>query len=167
MNEKNYITNLGLERLCDERDYLLTKLRPETVKVVQWAASLGDRSENADYQYGKKKLREIDKRLRFLAKRIESAVVVDLDNKNEAIIQFGASVTLLDQQGEEKKYTIVGVDEIDLSRGLISWKSPIARAILGKKPGDEFEVLVGEESWQGEVLQVEYRKINIAKWTPL
>lgn len=163
---KNYITPKGLARLCDERDFLLKIERPRVTKIVSWAASLGDRSENADYQYGKRRLREIDRRLRFLGTRIESAVVVDpLQIKSEKV-QFGARVEILGGEDEKRVFTIVGVDEIDTKRGLISWKSPIASALLGREVGDEVKVRTpaGDEFF--EIENIEYLAIEIGGFKP-
>ena len=137
---KNYITPKGFEKLRSEYSQLLNVERPKVVEVVAWAASNGDRSENADYQYGKRRLREIDKRLYWLKNRLEDAEVVDPSQiKNEKVV-FGATVTLETEEGEELTYQIVGEDEIDIKEKKISWKSPVAKAILGKKEGDEVKV---------------------------
>lgn len=143
-SEKNYVTPQGAESLRAELKKLLNVDRPEVVKVVSWAAGNGDRSENGDYIYGKRKLREIDRRIRFLTKRLESCEVVDPKlQKSEAVV-FGATVVLLgeDASGVEvkKTYQIVGVDEADAQIGKISWQSPLARALLGKKVGDEISL---------------------------
>ena len=134
---------------------------PELVKVIQWAASNGDRSENADYIYGKRRLREIDRRIRFLTKRLDAAVVVDPASR-EATDQvfFGATVTVAHANGDEKTYSIVGIDEADASRNLISWISPLARALLKAREGDVvvFRSPSGEE--EIEILAVEYREID-------
>jgi transcription elongation factor GreB len=140
MSEINYITPQGFEKLMNEQDLLLTKERPELCKVIAWAASLGDRSENADYIYSKKRLREIDKRLRFLKKRIEIAQVVDPKKVKSEKIQFGATIVISDEDGATKKISIVGVDEIETSKGKISWKSPLGMSLLGKTLGDEVSV---------------------------
>ncbi len=134
---KNYITPIGYERLKDEALHLINQSRPEIVRTVQWAASNGDRSENGDYIYGKKKLREIDKRIRFLTERLNKAVVVD-PTKREPTKQifFGATVTLLDCSECEKTYTIVGVDETNPDKGYISWKAPLAKALIKLFEGD-------------------------------
>ncbi|MCL2831046.1 MAG: transcription elongation factor GreB [Betaproteobacteria bacterium] len=134
---RNYITPAGYARLRAEYDHLLRRERPQMVEVVAWAASNGDRSENGDYIYGKKRLREIDRRLRFLGKRLEYAEVVDpaLQKQHDRVF-FGATVTLDDGSGEEQTYRIVGVDETDPARGHISWISPLARAILKSREGD-------------------------------
>jgi len=146
---KNYITPAGYKRLKDEALNLLDKERPELVKVVQWAASNGDRSENADYIYGKRRLREIDRRIRFLTKRLDAAVVVDPANREASDqVFFGATVTVMNEGGEEKTYSIVGIDEADVSRGHISWISPLARALIKAHEGDRVTVKtpVGDEN---------------------
>ena len=133
---KNYVTPAGYTRLEAEIKELLTVQRPETVKIVSWAAALGDRSENADYIYGKKRLREIDKRLRFLTKRVGFAQIVDPVSQPHDKIYFGATVVLSDEEGVEQTYSIVGMDETDPARGRVSWISPLAKAVLGKQEGD-------------------------------
>lgn len=148
MNEKkNYITPQGLARLKSEFHELLHVERPKVVEVVAWAASNGDRSENADYQYGKRRLREIDRRVHFLTKRIEDAEVVDPQKMSGEKVLFSATVTLVDEEGRELIYQIVGEDEFDPKNGKISWKSPVAKALLGKKLGDEVRIVKpsGEE----------------------
>ncbi|MNL39694.1 Transcription elongation factor GreB [compost metagenome] len=145
---KNYITPSGLARLKAEYHELMHVERPKIVEVVAWAASNGDRSENADYQYGKRRLREIDKRVHFLRKRIEDAEIVDpLVLSAEKIIRFSATVTIANEDGDEIEYQIVGEDEFDAKNGKISWKSPVAKALLGKKTGDEVRIVkpAGEE----------------------
>lgn len=137
---KNYITPHGIETLKNEYHELMHKERPKVVEVVAWAASNGDRSENADYQYGKRRLREIDKRLHFLKKRIESAEVVDPTEIKATTIVFGATVTLSDEDGNTRIYQIVGADETDVKLGKISWQSPVARSLLGKKVADEVKI---------------------------
>jgi transcription elongation factor GreB len=134
---KNYITPNGYRKLQEESDYLWKVERPELVKTITWAASNGDRSENGDYIYGKKRLREIDRRVRFLRKRMELAEVVDpaLRGACEQIF-FGATVKVCDESGCEIIYSIVGVDEADVSRGRISWVSPLARALIKLREGD-------------------------------
>ena len=136
----NYITPKGIEKLKDELRGLIQDERPKLVKVVEWAASNGDRSENADYIYGKRRLREIDRRSRFLTKRIEEAMVVDPAELNGDKVVFGATVRIMDEDEQEKDYMIVGEDETLPEEGRISWKSPIATALLGKKVGDEVKV---------------------------
>lgn len=144
---KNYITPEGLVKLQAEYHQLMHVERPQVVSVVTWAASNGDRSENADYQYGKRRLREIDKRVHFLTKRIEDAEVVDPKKMSGTIVRFSATVTLLTEDEEEVVYQIVGADEFDPQAGKISWKSPVAKALLGKKVGDEVKIIKpsGEE----------------------
>jgi transcription elongation factor GreB len=133
--------------------------RPEVTKVVSWAAGNGDRSENGDYLYGKKRLREIDKRMRFLAKRLEAAEVVDPLVITVPYVQFGATVTLRFEDDTEKTYSIVGVDEVDVNRGRISWMSPLAKALLKAKAGDyvTFHSPKGEQ--EVEVLSVVYKEL--------
>src|SRR5215471_4135259 len=131
---KNYITPGGLQRLRDELRFLLTRERPAVTAVVSWAAGNGDRSENADYQYGKRRLRQIDSRIRFLGKRIDAAQVVDPEapRSGQAAerIFFGATVRYANRAGEEREIAIVGIDEVDLDRHHISWLSPLAKALL-------------------------------------
>lgn len=145
--KKNYITPEGLAKLKAEYHELMHVERPKLVEVVAWAASNGDRSENADYQYGKRRLREIDKRVHFLTKRIEDAEIVDPKQMKGNTVLFSATVTLVNEEGDELIYQIVGEDEFDPKNGKISWKSPVARALLGKKLGDEVRIVkpAGEE----------------------
>lgn len=134
---RNYITPQGYIRLQAELNQLVRKERPEVVSIVSWAASNGDRSENGDYIYGKKRLREIDRRIRFLGKRIDSAVVVDpLNQEDTERVYFGATVTVLTEEGSELIYRIVGIDEANPGRGHISWISPLALALLKANLGD-------------------------------
>jgi transcription elongation factor GreB len=145
--KKNYITPAGFEKLRAEYVELLNIERPKVVEVVAWAASNGDRSENADYQYGKRRLREIDRRVYFLKNRLEDAEVIDPIKLNSETVVFGATVTLENEMGDEVHYQIVGEDEIDIKNHKVSWKSPLAKAILGKKIDDEVKLLkpTGEE----------------------
>lgn len=158
---RNYITPAGHARLKEELDHLLRRERPHIVEVVHWAASNGDRSENGDYLYGKKRLREIDRRIRFLTKRLDLAEVVDPARQGGCDqIFFGATVTICDTQGEENTYQIVGVDETDFARNRISWVSPLARALLKAREGDlvRFQSPVG---WREiEVVEIQYRPIE-------
>lgn len=135
---KNYITRKGFDALQAELRFLSREERPKVVEVVSWAAGNGDRSENGDYLYGKKRLREIDRRIRFLTKRIEKAEIVDpaLQTRRDQVF-FGATVTYENERGEEKTITIVGEDETNSDAGLISWVSPIAMALLKAYEGDE------------------------------
>lgn len=160
MEKTNYITPRGHQRLIDELENLLRVERPEVTKLVQWAASNGDRSENADYLYGKKRLREIDRRVRFLSQRLDQAVVVDPVKVITERIQFGATVRVVDEEGEEKTYTIVGVDEVNTALGRISWQSPIGRALIGKVVGDEVLVRVPAGEITLEVVNVRYQSIE-------
>ena len=134
---KNYITPSGLQKLKDEYHQLVHVERPRVVETVAWAASNGDRSENADYIYGKRRLREIDSRLRFLSGRLDKVVLVDPKTITSERVTFGATITVEDGDGNNKTYQIVGEDEWDISANKISWKSPVAKALLGKKVGDE------------------------------
>lgn len=139
MNEPNYITRQGARRLQEELVELRTKKRPKVVQDVADAAAQGDRSENAEYIYGKKKLREIDRRIHFLTKRLETAHVIEpSDRPDVERVFFGATVELEDEDGKSATYTIVGQDEIDTARGRISYKSPLARTLLKRREGDSF-----------------------------
>jgi transcription elongation factor GreB len=160
MEKKNYMTPAGHKKLVDELEQLLRIERPEVTRLVQWAASNGDRSENADYLYGKRRLREIDRRIRFLTSRLDAAQVVDPVKTLSQKIQFGATVELLDEEGLSKCFTIVGVDEVDTSRGHISWQSPIGRGLIGKSVGDEVVVKVPSGEVTFEVAMIEYRAIE-------
>src|ERR1700685_1658992 len=137
---KNYITPGGLQRLKEEHRFLLTRERPAVTKVVAWAASNGDRSDNADYQYGKRRLRQIDGRIRFLTQRIDAAEVVDPERPRSGQaatrVFFGASVRYANAAGMERVVSIVGTDEVDLDRNHISWMSPLGRALMKSPPGD-------------------------------
>lgn len=157
---KNYITPRGYARLKSEFTQLLDVERPELVKVVHWAASNGDRSENGDYIYGKKRLREIDRRLRFLTQRLDNAVVVDPAARGATDqIFFGARVTYMDGTGEAHTIVIVGMDEVDPGRGHVSWISPIARALLRKREGDTATVLTPLGEQQIEIVEVRYEAL--------
>ena len=158
---RNYITPGGHARLKDELEHLVKRERPHVVEVVAWAASNGDRSENGDYIYGKRRLREIDRRIRFLTKRIESAEIVDpLRQGDNDQIFFGARVTIADADGVENTYTIVGVDETDVSQGRISWISPLARALIKSREGDviRFQSPVGIR--EIDILEVRYEVVG-------
>lgn len=147
MSDKNYITPAGLQKLKAEYQELMQVERPKVVEIVAWAASNGDRSENADYQYGKRRLREIDRCVHFLTKRLEDAEVVDPLKMSGDKVLFSATVTLANEDGDEIVYQIVGEDELDPKAGKISWRSPVAKALLGKKLGDEVRLVKpsGEE----------------------
>jgi transcription elongation factor GreB len=160
---KNYITPAGLQRLKDEHRFLLSRERPAVVEVVAWAAGNGDRSENADYQYGKRRLRQIDSRIRFLSKRIEAAVVVDpaapRPKSAATRVFFGATVTYQDAAGLEHVVSIVGIDEVDLDRGYISWRSPLANALMKASVGDSVEMRAPGKTEHLEIINVEYSPI--------
>jgi transcription elongation factor GreB len=160
---KNYITPAGLQRLKDEQVFLLSRERPAVVEVVAWAASNGDRSENADYLYGKRRLSQIDSRIRFLTKRIDAAVVVDpaaLRPWSAATrVFFGATVTYKDAAGLEHVVSIVGIDEVDLDRGYISWRSPLANALMKASPGDRVDLRAPAKTERLEIIEVEYAPI--------
>ena len=162
---KNYITPSGLQRLRDELRFLLTRERPEVTAVVAWAASNGDRSENADYQYGKRRLREIDRRIRFLTKRIDAAEVLDPETPRRGRaathVFFGATVRYADAAGSERVVSIVGVDEVDLNRHHISWISPLARALMKSGPGERVVVRAPGGTQQLEILDVSYQSIPV------
>ena len=162
---KNYITPSGLQRLRDERKFLLIRERPAVTEVVAWAASNGDRSENADYQYGKRRLRQIDRRIRFLTKRIDAAEVVDPEapraGRAATKVFFGATVHYANAAGEERVVSIVGVDEVDLDRHYISWRSPLARALLNAGPGDSVVLRAPGGTEELEVLEVRYQRIPV------
>jgi transcription elongation factor GreB len=162
---KNYITPGGLERLRDEHRFLLTRERPAVTEVVAWAASNGDRSENADYQYGKRRLRQIDGRIRFLTKRIEAAEVVDPEapraGQAAARAFFGATVRYANAAGTERVVSIVGTDEVDLERNHISWVSPLGRALLKSAPGDNVLLHAPGGTEDLTVLEVCYERIAV------
>lgn len=160
MEKNNYITPKGHKKLTDELEQLLRVERPEVTKLVQWAASNGDRSENADYLYGKKRLREIDRRVRFLTQRLDAAVVVDPAKITSGKVQFGATLTVSDEDGNVKTYSIVGVDEVDTARGRISWQSPIGRSLIGKEEGDEVLVKVPAGEVTLEIVKITYQPIE-------
>jgi len=154
---KNYITPRGLQALRDELQQLTRAERPKVVEVVAWAAGNGDRSENGDYLYGKKRLREIDRRIRFLTKRIEVAQVVDpAEQKNRDQVFFGATVTYATADGTERTVRIVGIDEADLSRGEVSWVSPIAKALLKAREGDTVNLRTPAGLETVEVIEIRY-----------
>jgi transcription elongation factor GreB len=157
---RNYITPAGFARLAAERKRLVEVERPEVVRTVSWAAANGDRSENADYQYGKKRLREIDRRVRFLIQRLEAAVVVDNAGREDERVFFGAAVRVRAHGGGERGVTIVGADEVDPSRGRVSWVSPIACALLKARVGDVVTLRTPAGDEPLEVLDVTYPSID-------
>jgi len=166
---KNYITPSGLQRLKDEHKFLLTKERPAVTAVVAWAASNGDRSENADYQYGKRRLRQIDRRIHFLTKRIDAAEVIDPEaprnGKAATHVFFGATVRYANAAGTERVVSIVGLDEVDLNRNYISWVSPLGRALMKSGPGDTVVLHAPGKTEQLEILEVRYARIPVEPFT--
>lgn len=154
---KNYMTPAGHARMQAEFVHLVKTERPEVVNIVSWAAGNGDRSENGDYIYGKKRLREIDRRIRFLTKRLENSVVVDpRQQENIDCVFFGATVTLMDEEGNEAVYSIVGMDEADPGRGRISWISPLARALIKSRLGDTVRFQAPGGIRELEIIAIEY-----------
>src|SRR5215813_9509375 len=162
---KNYITPSGLQRLRDEHRFLLTRERPAVTKVVAWAASNGDRSENADYQYNKRRLRQIDRRIRYLTKRIDAAEVVDPEarraGRTATQVFFGATVRYATAAGTERVVSVVGVDEVDLNRSHISWLSPLARALMRSGPGDRVVLHAPGGTEHLQILEVRYERIAV------
>ena len=160
---KNYITPSGLQRLKDEHRFLLTRERPAVAEVVAWAASNGDRSDNADYRYGKRRLRQIDGRIRFLTKRIEAAEVVDPEapRAGQAKAFFGATVRYANAAGAERVVSIVGTDEVDLNRNHISWVSPLGRALMKSAAGDSVVLQAPGGTEYLTVLEVCYKRISV------
>ena len=162
---KNYITPSGLQRLRDELRFLLTRERPAVTEVVAWAASNGDRSENADYQYGKRRLRQIDGRIRFLTKRIDAAQVVDPESprggRAATHVFFGATVRYVNGAGTELVVSVVGADEVDLERRHVSWLSPLARALMKAGVGDRVVLHAPAGSEDLRILDVRYEPIPV------
>jgi transcription elongation factor GreB len=156
----NYITPTGFKKLKDELEQLLLNERPELTKTIAWAASNGDRSENADYIYGKRRLREIDKRVRFLTQRIDAAILVNPQEIKSSKVQFGATVELTDENGISKTISIVGVDEIDTDKGHLSWKSPLGSSLIGKEEGDVVVVRTPKANIEYEILTINYKDIH-------
>lgn len=167
---KNYITPAGLQRLKDEHRFLLTRERPAVTKVVAWAASNGDRSENADYLYNKRRLRQIDSRIRFLSRRIDAAEVVDPGAPRPAAaadrVFFGATVTYQDAARAVHTVHIVGIDEVDVHRHYISWKSPLARALMKARAGDRVMLQAPQRTEHLDVVDVDYLPIPITPFQP-
>lgn len=157
---KNYISPAGYARLKAELKQLVEAERPEVVKTVAWAAAQGDRSENADYLYGKKRLREIDRRVRFLIKRLEAAEVVDSAGRDVDQVFFGCTVKMRTKSGESCTVTIVGVDEIDAAKGRVSWISPIAKALLKARAGDTVTLKTPAGREELKILEVRYDPIG-------
>jgi transcription elongation factor GreB len=167
---KNYITPGGLARLKDEHHFLLTRERPAITEVVTWAASNGDRSENADYQYGKRRLRQIDSRLRFLMKRIEAAVLIDPEaprpRQAAERVFFGATVRYADAENNQHTVSIVGIDEVDLARNHISWVPPLGRALMKAAEGDEVTLRAPSGATQLNILEIRYERITVKSFEP-
>ncbi|HET9650853.1 MAG TPA: transcription elongation factor GreB [Usitatibacter sp.] len=165
---KNYKTPAGWQRMREELKWLVNTERPEVTGVVSWAASLGDRSENADYQYGKKRLREIDRRIRYLTKRLEAAEVVDPATREETDqVFFGATVTYANKAGEEHTIRIVGIDEMDPKMNYVSWISPIARALIKSREGEVVQLKTPGGVEEIEILEVRYEPIPMAPFLPV
>ncbi|MDN3652987.1 transcription elongation factor GreB [Thalassotalea ponticola] len=158
MSRSNYITRAGWQRLDDELKFLWKQERPQVTKAVSEAAALGDRSENAEYIYGKKRLREIDRRIRFLSKRLDQLTIVYPEQQQQGKVFFGASVKIIDEQDREFEYRIVGPDEWDVSKGEISIDSPVARALLGKQAGDEVVVNTPDGERFLEIVDIYYQR---------
>ncbi len=157
---KNYMTPRGYAQLKEEFDRLWKVDRPEVVKIVSWAASNGDRSENGDYIYGKRRLREIDRRLRFLSRRLDNAEIIDPERRGECDqVFFGATVTVCNQHGEEHTYSIVGIDEAEPGRGWISWISPLARCLLKAHEGDVVSLQTPGGLEELEVVEIRYEAL--------
>lgn len=156
---KNYITPAGYRRLKDEFAELWEKERPKLVDIIAWAAGNGDRSENGDYLYGKKRLREVDRRIRYLSKRLEQAEVVDNVGQGHERVYFGATVTYADRAGTERTVSIVGMDEVDPLRGRVSWVSPIAKALLKSREGDTVMLRTPAGVEEVEVIAIRYDEL--------
>ena len=164
---KNYMTPHGWRRMRDELSHLVKVDRPEVTNVVSWAARNGDRSENADYQYGKKRLREIDRRIRYLTRRLENAEVVDPATREETDqVFFAATVTYSNAAGEDLTVRIVGLDETDHARGHISWISPVARALIKAREGDSVALVTPGGREEIEILEVRYEEIPMDPFEP-
>jgi transcription elongation factor GreB len=157
---KNYITPAGHRRLREELAQLWERERPKLVETIAWAASNGDRSENADYLYGKRRLREVDRRIRFLSKRLEIAAVVDNAGQGHDRAYFGATVTYVDRGGAERTVSIVGMDEVDPARGRVSWIAPVAQALLKAREGDVVAVRTPAGVEEIEVVAIRYDAID-------
>jgi len=165
---KNYMTPHGWRRMRDELTWLVKTERPNVTSVVSWAAKLGDRSENADYQYGKKRLREIDRRIRYLTKRLEAGEIVDPGTREETDqVFFGATVTYVTSEGGEQTVRIVGIDEMDPSRGYVSWISPVARALIKAREGDMVNLKTPAGDQALEIIEVRYEDIPMEPFKPM
>jgi transcription elongation factor GreB len=157
---RNYITPAGHARLKSELKALVEIERPELIKTVAWAAANGDRSENADYLYGKKRLREIERRIHFLLKRLEAAEVVDPRDQDQEGVFFGATVTYRDASGKQQTVSIVGTDEVDPAHGRVSWVSPVARALLKAREGDTVTLKTPAGDERLEVVEIRYQELR-------
>lgn len=167
-SQRHYMTPGGQRRLRDELEYLVKTERPKIVEIVSWAASNGDRSENGDYLYGKKRLREIDRRIRFLMKRLEDAHVVDpLHQQHRDQVFFGATVIVCDESGQELTYSIVGIDEADPAKGWISWVSPLARALIKLREGDVARCVSPQGERELEIIEVSYITLDVPDFNPV
>ncbi|HEX3058263.1 MAG TPA: transcription elongation factor GreB [Usitatibacter sp.] len=165
---KNYMTPHGWRRMRDELTWLVKTERPNVTSVVSWAAKLGDRSENADYQYGKKRLREIDRRIRYLTKRLEAGEIVDPGTREDTDqVFFGATVTYVTSEGGEQTVRIVGIDEMDPSRGYVSWISPVARALIKAREGDRVNLKTPAGDQALEIIEVRYEDIPMEPFKPM
>jgi transcription elongation factor GreB len=165
---KNYMTPLGWRKMRDELTWLVKTERPNVTSVVSWAAKLGDRSENADYQYGKKRLREIDRRIRYLTKRLEAAEIVDPSAREDTDqVFFGATVTYATSEGGEQTVRIVGIDEMDPARHYVSWISPVARALIKAREGDTVNLKTPAGEQQIEIIEVTYEEIPMEPFKPV
>ena len=156
---KFFMTTNGRAALQAEFEELKHEERPEIVKTVTWAAGNGDRSENADYQYGKRRLRQIDSRLEWITKRIAKAYVVDPERVTSEKVRFAATVTIVDEEDKQITYTIVGIDEVDVGKGRISWQSPLARALLDKGVDDWVSYKTPKGVQERQIIEIEYKKI--------
>ena len=166
--QRHYMTPGGHARLRDELEYLVKTERPKIVEIVSWAASNGDRSENGDYLYGKKRLREIDRRIRFLMKHLEDAQVIDpLQQPHQTQIFFGATVVVCDEAGDEASYSIVGVEEADPTKGWISWVSPLARSLIKLREGDVARFISPQGDRELEILEVSYVTLDVPGFDPV
>jgi len=165
---KNYMTPLGWRKMRDELTWLVKTERPNVTSVVSWAAKLGDRSENADYQYGKKRLREIDRRIRYLTKRLEAGEIVDPGTREDTDqVFFGATVTYVTSEGGQQTVRIVGIDEMDPSRGYVSWISPVARALIKAREGDRVNLKTPAGDQALEIIEVRYEDIPMEPFKPM
>ena len=156
----SFISQAGWQRLSDELRTLITVTRPAAVEAVTEAAAHGDRSENAEYTYGKRKLRELDRRMNFLNGRLKHVQVINPLTQPRDRVQFGATVVLEDEDGDEKTWTLVGEDEVDVPRRRISWKSPVGQALLGKRVGDEVTAMAPGGPRAFDILKIEYHAID-------